>query len=738
MANSTTQNLLIIKVAIAIPIDKLFDYLAPQNINHIAIGTRVIVPFGKSKKVGFVVDKSKNSDIKIDRLKQVIEVLDDAPLINKKDFQLLQWASRYYHYPLGEVFSAAFPVSLRKGKKAILPQQTVYRLSAKGECLNAEQLKRTPKQQQIFQLIQSAKYLSSSILSQTETNWRPAIKTLLAKDLILAELQAKVPGNPVADTEKPLQANDQQSHAINQLIEKLGQFSVSLLEGITGSGKTEVYMQVIQKVLDLGQQVIVLLPEITLTPQLENRFKQRFSVVISISHSKLTETQRHCAWLEMQQGQSAILLGTRSALFTPLKNPGLIILDEEHDSSFKQQEGFRFSARDVAIVRGKLLNIPVILGTATPSLESLHNAEKKRYQLLHLSERAGSATKPEFLLFDIRNKKLQDGLSEPLINHIKKTLAKKQQVLLFLNRRGFAPVQICHNCAWVARCHRCDTSLVIHANDGVLRCHHCGYQQHLSTHCPACKTGELRPIGLGTERVERRLIELFPQHSVARLDRDSTQGKGSLENHLDRITQGKIDIILGTQMLAKGHHFPNVTLVAILDVDSGLFSIDFHAIEKLAQLIIQVAGRAGRAEKPGKVILQTRQPEHPLLTILLKQGYNSFAKKALIERQQADLPPFSSQALLRSYAKNPSDPLIFLQKVSQLIQQYNHLNTQVLGPVSAPMAKRVGNFHFQLLLQNSQRKNLQSLLDQIIPLLYSLKESKKVRWSVDVDPVDLY
>jgi primosomal protein N' (replication factor Y) len=385
-----------------------------------------------------------------------------------------------------------------------------------------------------------------------------------------------------------------------------------------------------------------------------------------------------------------------------------------------------------------LFNIPIILGTATPSLESLHNAEKKRYQLLYLSERAGVAIKPKFLLFDIRNKKLQDGLSEPLITHIKKTLAKKEQVLLFLNRRGFAPVQICHTCAWVARCNHCDTCLVIHFAEKVLRCHHCGYQQHLLNQCPSCKAGELKPLGLGTERIEQGLQTLFPKQRIVRLDRDTTQRKGSLEKHLEKINQGEVDIILGTQMLAKGHHFPNVTLVAILDVDSGLFSIDFHATEKLAQLITQVAGRAGRAEKPGKVILQTRQPNHPLLTVLLKEGYNKFAKTALAERRQASLPPFSFQALLRVYASNPADPQTFLKTVCTIIQQINNNNTLILGPVSAPMAKRAGYYHFQLLLQNTHRKRLQTLLDQLIPQLYKIKEGKKVRWSIDIDPVDLY
>ncbi len=733
------QKPLIVQVAIPVPLNRLFDYLAPEGLTTISPGTRVLVPFGNSKKVAFAVGIVENSDVKIDRLKAIIEILDETSLLNEQDYQLVLWAHRYYHHPLGEVFSAAFPVSLRKGKKAVVAQEKHYKLSAKGECLNPEQLKRTPKQKQIFELfLPPVQSLTSTNLTQQDKNWRPSVKALLEKDLLTIELQTKAPSNIPDKTETALQANEQQSQAIKQLTEKLGQFSVCLLEGITGSGKTEVYMQVIQQVLDLGLQVLVLLPEITLTPQLQDRFKRRFSVNLSISHSKLTDTQRHSAWLEMQQGHSSILLGTRSALFTPLKKPGLIILDEEHDSSFKQQQGFLFSARDLAIVKGKLLNIPVILGTATPSLETLYNAQNKRYQLMHLSERAGVAVKPKFLLFDIRNKILHDGLSEPLIAQIKKTLAKKEQVLLFLNRRGYAPVQICHACAWVARCHHCDTSLVIHYDEKRLRCHHCGYQQHLSHQCPACKTGELKALGLGTERVEKTLRELFPAQKVVRLDRDTTQRKGSLENHLDQINQGKVDIILGTQMLAKGHHFPNVTLVAILDVDSGLFSIDFHATEKLAQLIVQVAGRAGRAEKPGKVILQTRQPDHPLLNVLLKQGYNSFAQTALAERQQAMLPPFSSQALLRVYANNPSDPQTLLKKVCEIIQTMESYNTLVLGPVSAPMAKREGNYHFQLLLQNTHRKNLQLLLGQLIPQLYLLKEAKKVRWSLDIDPVDLY
>ncbi len=739
MANFPAPISIILQVAIPVPIDRLFDYIAPESNLEIKPGCRVLIPFGQSKKIGFVVQILENSKIDPKRLKAVIEVLDTEPLIGKKDIQLLDWASRYYHHPLGEVYSAAFPVSLRKGHKAVLKQEKYYKLSAKGLCVRPEQLKRSPRQQQLLQLFQTDNTsLNSAQLAEKIPNWRPAVKALLVKELLCSQFKTVNSIPSVAETETALQANPQQAKAIDQLSSQIGRFSVTLLEGVTGSGKTEVYMQVIQKVLDLGLQVLVLLPEITLTPQLQTRFKQRFSIALSVSHSKLSDSQRLRAWLEMQQGQHAIMLGTRSALFTPLKRPGLIILDEEHDSSFKQQDGFRFSARDLAVVRGKFLNIPVILGTATPSLESLYNSHINRYQRLHLSERAGQAIKPRFLVFDMRNKILQDGLSEPLIAEINKTLAKNEQVLLFLNRRGYAPVQICHACAWVARCRHCDSSLVIHFDEKRLRCHHCGHQQHLLSNCPNCKTGELKALGLGTERVEKSLHELFPGKNIVRLDRDSTQRKGSLENHLDQINQGKVDIILGTQMLAKGHHFPNVTLVALLDVDSGLFSIDFHATEKLAQLVVQVAGRAGRAEKPGKVILQTHQPEHPVLTLLLKQGYQQFALTALVERKQAMLPPYSYQALLRVYAKYPDAPLLFLNNVCDLTQTMDNLQTLILGPVPAPMAKRAGNHHFQLLLQNNQRQKLQLFLDQLVPQLYTLKEAKKVRWSLDVDPVDLY
>lgn len=742
MANLHSGDELIFKVAIPVPLYRLFDYLAPANPGPgpILPGIRLEVPFGKGNKVAFLVEATQYSEFDHGKLKRVTRILDDKPLLSATDLHLLHWASRYYHHPLGEVFSAAFPVSLRQGKSAALHTEKRYTLTEPGKAIDSNRLKRAPKQKSVLEKFQGhAGNLSETELSLWNENWRPAVKALIDKQLLQNDQSYAATGSAgVLVRGHALQSNPQQQAAIDAVCGSLEQFGVFLLEGVTGSGKTEVYMQIIRQVLEQGRQVLVLLPEITLTPQLEERFRQRFAVTIALSHSKLTNGQRQNAWLTMQQGVCSILLGTRSALFTPLKNPGLIILDEEHDASFKQQEGFRFSARDVAVVRGKLLNIPVLLGSATPSLESLHNVDQRRYHLLHLPERAGNATAPVLQLLDIRNKRMQEGLSEALIEDIKKTLARNEQALLFLNRRGYAPTLICHGCGWVARCRRCDANLVIHYDEALLRCHHCGKEQPLIHRCMACETGELTALGLGTERVEKVLATLFPDKSIVRLDRDSTQRKGSLENYLEQINQGRVDIILGTQMLSKGHHFPNVTLVAILDVDSGLFSIDFHAAEKLAQMIVQVSGRAGRAEKPGKVIMQTRKPEHPLLTALIRQGYRDFARTALAERKEASLPPFSYQALLRAQALDGRMPTLFLEAVGQLARQYNQGHTQVLGPVAAPMARRAGLYRYQLLFQSTRRQELHALLDALMPDIVKLKQAKKVRWSLDIDPVDLY
>ncbi len=742
MSDLPSSASMILKIAVPVPLFKTFDYLLADDlkIESLLPGLRVTVPFGRSTKTGILIEIVEHASSSGRSLKTIEAVLDEAPLLGEADIALLHWACQYYHHPIGEVFIQAFPLELRKGKAAHIKTEKNYVLSEKGLLLSADQLKRAPKQQALFEFLQSQQNATIDQLKQWNSNWRGAMKGLLDKQLVLEQSASASAPAVIRKIRKqaPLPANAQQTAAIEQISTHANEFSVFLLEGVTGSGKTEVYMQVIDQVLQQGLQVLVLLPEITLTPQLEQRFQQRFAVPIVATHSRLTDRQRLNAWLQMQQGRAMIMLGTRSALLTPLAKPGLIVLDEEHDSSFKQQEGFRFSARDVAVMKARQLNIPIVLGSATPSFESLYNAEQGRYQKLLLLERAGGAGKPFFQILDIRNKRIYDGLSEPLVTAMKATLAAKQQVLLFLNRRGFAPVQMCHSCGYVSRCQRCDANLVIHYEAACLRCHHCGSEQKMMVRCPHCKQGELQPLGIGTERIEKSLHQLFPDHKILRLDRDSTQRKGALENYLDQINRGEADIILGTQMLSKGHHFPNVTLVAILDVDSGLFSIDYHSAEKLAQMIEQVAGRAGRAEKRGKVILQTRHPEHPLLTVLINQGYPAFARNALLERKQANLPPYSFQVLIRVQASDTQSPLSFLSLLSDYIHGFPDSGVAALGPVTAPMAKKAGQFRYQLLLQSNQRKSLHNLVNQLTTIIQASKQAKKVRWSIDIDPVDLY
>ena len=736
---------MIFKVVVDSPLYQAFDYLPPVDVvcDNIQLGSRLVVPFGigNHKKTAFLIEIAQTSDWAIEKLKRVERVLDTDSFLSAQDLNLLHWVSRYYHHPLGEVVSMAFPNTLRSGKAAMISAEKNYALTESGKNTDSETLRRSPKQKTMLEKFQQQdSSLSETELSAWDNNWRSAAKSLITKQLLqpIDTVSSPPKNSPVIVKNSALNSNPAQQAAIDAVCASLGQFAVFLLEGVTGSGKTEVYLQIIHTVLQRGQQVLVLVPEISLTPQLEARFKHRFAVNIAVSHSRLTDNQRLSSWLHAQRGTCAILLGTRSALFTPFQNLGLIVLDEEHDASFKQQEGLRFSARDTAIVRAKMLNIPVLLGSATPSLETLHNVDKQRYQWLHLPERAGSAIAPVLQLLDIRNKRMREGLSESLLAQIRKTLAKNEQVLLFLNRRGFAPTLICHGCGWVARCQHCAANLVIHQAIALLRCHHCGTEYSLPKFCPDCKTGEPTPLGLGTERVEKVLNQLFTDKTILRLDRDSIQRKGSLEEALEQINQGKVDIILGTQLLAKGHHFPNVTLVAILNVDSGLFSIDFHATEKLAQLIVQVSGRAGRADKLGTVIMQTRQPEHPLLTTLIRQGYQSFASSALAERQIAGLPPYTYQALLSAEARDETLAQTFLQTVIDLAAQNPQQNVQLLGPVPAPMTKRAGFYRYQLLLQSPQRPDLHTLLDKLIPEVAKLKIAPKVRWSLDVDPADLY
>lgn len=546
--------------------------------------------------------------------------------------------------------------------------------------------------------------------------------------------QQSLGDNPIVNAENRLTLNKQQALSFSQLRFHSG-FNVWLLDGVTGSGKTEIYLQYIEEILKSGKQILVLVPEIGLTPQTVQRFKARFNVEIDVLHSNLTDTQRLYVWDRARSGQSAIVIGTRSALFTQFSNLGAIILDEEHDSSYKQQDSWRYHARDLAIVLAQKLNIAVLMGSATPSLESINNVQNGKYQHLVLSKRAGNSTALRHFVIDLKNQNIQNGLSKPLLERMKAHLEKGNQVLLFLNRRGFAPVLLCHECGWIAQCPHCEKPYTYHQHQNVLRCHHCGTQKTIPRQCGDCGSTHLVTTGLGTEQLEETLKTLFPHYSVARIDRDSTSRKGKLEGYLEDIQQGKSQILIGTQMLAKGHHFPNVTLVALVNVDSALFSLDFRAEERLAQLYIQVAGRAGRADKQGEVVLQTHYPDHPLLTTLLANGYQAFAKETLQLRHSMGLPPFTFQALFKAQARHSELAENCLSQIADFFQSKQIAGLQMLGPMPAPFSKKAGQYRWQLLLQHPSRMTLQKALREYQQA--ELEKNSQVRLILDVDPQDL-
>jgi primosomal protein N' (replication factor Y) len=514
----------------------------------------------------------------------------------------------------------------------------------------------------------------------------------------------------------------------------LGGFAPFLLHGVTGSGKTEVYLRVIERALERGEQALVLVPEIALTPQAVARFRARFPVALAVLHSGLSDTERLAMWRAARAGTAPVVIGTRSAIFVPLARPGVIVVDEEHDASYKQQEGFRYSARDLALYRARAHGIPVILGSATPALETLHNALAGRYRRVELPERAGSAGQPRLALVDLNLHEARHGMATPSVLAMERHLNDGGQVLLYLNRRGFAPTLYCPGCGWAAPCAECDARLTVHLRSHRLVCHHCGAQADIPFACPRCAT-ELKPVGQGTERIEDALDEFFHGVPVVRIDRDTIRGRGEIEAALARVESGEARILVGTQMLTKGHDFPDVTLVVVLNADQGLFGTDFRASERLAQSIVQVAGRAGRAARPGEVLIQTACPRHPLLQRLLAGGYADFAEGALEERASARWPPYSRLALLRAEAATREAALAFLDAARAAAGEPREV--RLLGPAAAAMERRAGRYRAQLLLEAAERRPLQRLLDTWLPLVEALPEARRVRWSIDVDPLEV-
>lgn len=674
------------------------------------------------------------ADVDSSKLKHAHSLIDAEPLLSTTQLDLLSWASDYYQHPFGEVIAACLPAELRRGKAAAINQPLGWQLNpAAGE---GRPGKRAPRQAQLLALFESRPaevFTGADLTAAGFGNCHGALKALVERGWV-QRARVDTQAAMKARLESPLVLNAHQHQAVSAITASLGSHQTHLLDGVTGSGKTEVYLQVVTEVLERGEQALILLPEIGLTPQIIRRFEQRFGPRLGVLHSGLSDSDRANTWLRARSGHADIVLGTRSAVWTPLQKPGLIIVDEEHDLSYKQQDGFRYHARDVAIMRAHREAVPIVLGSATPALESLHNAARDRYTHLQLPERAGSAKPPALHVLDIRQSHMHGAISERFLQLLRDNLSNARQSLLFLNRRGYAPVLMCHDCGWKAECQRCETCLTYHRNKQRLCCHHCGREQQRPAACPDC-LGDLIEVGHGTERVEQTLADLLPEARIVRIDRDSTRGRGNMETLLESAHGGNVDILVGTQMLAKGHHFPGVSLVGILEADGGLFSSDFRALEHMAQLIVQVSGRAGRAEYPGSVVIQTHHPDHDLLRTLTEHGYRAFAEAALAERELLQLPPYSYLALLRAEATQTTTVTQFMEQARSCLPPLE--GVEVLGPVPAPRPRRAGYQRQQLLLQAAERSTLRRLLSTWLLQVEALAGSRKVRWSIDVDPQEL-
>jgi primosomal protein N' (replication factor Y) len=664
----------LVRVAVPVPLADVFDYLAPAGAPLPPPGSRVRVPFGRRERVGVVVDHVQTSALAPAKLKPIREALDAHALLGEELLQSLRWAADYYHHPIGEVLSHALPALLRAGRALGEPD-------AHGAAAAAE---RAPRE---------------------------------------------------ADTPPEL-TSDQLAVVSAIRAERAAGFRAYLLHGVTGSGKTEVYLRLIADELAAKRQTLLLVPEIGLTPQLVARLRARFGGELALLHSALTERERFDAWRSAFRGEARLVVGTRSAVFAPLPAAGLVIVDEEHDVSYKQQSGFKYSARDLAVVRARALGVPIVLASATPSLESFFNAEQGRYRKLTMPRRIGSAGVPHLKIIDLKQHASRQALSTPLVASIGEHLAAGNQVLLFLNRRGFAPALFCPECKDALQCARCDARLTVHARAGVLRCHHCGAERGLEWVCRTCG-GERIAVGAGTQRVDGELAALFPGARIGRLDRDATSRKGALASVLAEVASGRIDVLIGTQMLTKGHDFPRVTLVGVLNADQGLFGTDPRSHERLAQTILQVSGRAGRADRPGEVVIQTHYPQHPLLRCLLAHDYAAFASLALQERREAGWPPYSHLAAWRADAVLRESAYALLNKVRAIASRAKTRDVEILGPAPQPMERKEGRYRAQLLFRSAQRAPLHELVSRTLLALRGAAEARRARLSLDIDPLEL-
>ena len=729
----------LVEVLIPIPLMEKFSYLPPKNnSNLLKQGSRVLVPFGKRTLVGVVWSFSDRDKSLKRKYKHIKEVLDEVPLLDTNSIHLAEWSSRYYHYPLGEIISYFFPPSLRKGKEAKFRESQYLELTSKGSFLDEEALSRAPIQQKLISILKDKKEITLKSAQAFGVS-NAVINGLIEKGFVNRFSRELSPYKKLENKQlsPPKQLNPEQNKAVNAIKKAKDKNTTFLLDGITGSGKTEVYLQAIQEVINEGKQALILIPEIGLAPQAEERFREYFGDRVMSFHSAKNEREKVDAWLGASRGLVDIIIGTRSSVFLPMKNLGIIVVDEEHDLSFKQMEKFRYSARDMALYRAKLEKIPVVLASATPSLETLKNVQEEKYKVLKLNKRATGASLPTFHAVDLKGKELHEGLSKELLEATQTELDKGNQVLIFLNRRGYAPSLICKVCGWISNCDRCDALMTVHKNPLKLHCHHCEAQKPYPSKCQSCGSDDFLTYGFGTERVEEFLRGYFPNTKTLRIDSDSTRKKESLNEYFDEIKKGEPIILLGTQLLAKGHHFPNVTLVGIIDADSGLFSADFRGSERVAQLMTQVSGRAGRDKKPGRVILQSYCLDHPQIEEIITGSYEKFAKRLLEERKSYKIPPFSFQA--KVFAESPKslvsrDFILNILNQSKIEKQISS-NVRIVGPLPSIMEKKSGVYRWELSIFSSSRSNLHKFLDVMQSRLYEPKLTKQVRWSIDVDPL---
>ncbi len=728
---------LYIDVALPVPLRERFTYRYALPSPPRA-GSRVKVPFGGRTLVGVVIGTRNTSGIPTNKIKDTLEILDDCPSLPEELLTLCQWGANYYLHPIGEVISAALPQRLREG---LQPEKNMhYEHTQEGKGLPSEALKRAKKQQEIHQHLLEYKHITNHQMAELSFS-KQALKTLIDKRLVqLREIDEQVSPTQPSYTytrEQPLQLNPEQQTAFDTIL--YHHFQCYLLQGSTGSGKTEVYLQVIARVLQAGQQALILIPEIGLSPQTLGRFKKRFSVPIVELHSNIAEGERAKNWQQAKNGQARIVIGTRLASLTPFKNLGVIIIDEEHDRSYKQQDGFKYSARDLSVYRAHSLKIPIILGSATPSLESLHNANIEKYKKLTINSRAGNAKPPTFELIDQKKQKLQSGLTSTAIQALEHTIQKEEQALIFINRRGYAPALLCHSCGWGAICQSCDARMTLHQTPPHLLCHYCERRKSIPRNCPNCGDNSLHTAGYGTEQIEETLNQLFPHIQVIRIDRDTTRGKKSLELKLQKAEKNKACIFIGTQMLAKGHHLPNLTLVVIPDADQGLMSSDFRGLENMGQLITQVAGRAGREEKAGRVLIQSHTPDHPLLHTLINSGYSRFSDQLLALRRQSKLPPYENMTLFRAESKRADNCKDFLQVALQLLNKRPEYTAEIrfAGPFPSLQEKINDRYRYSLSITGTSRKTLKRAVTEITQDLDQHALSKRVRWSIIMDPQSL-